>query len=125
MIDDNIDVYPESGPDSEEKQMGALVHILGFCYYIVPGIGGVLGPLILWIMKKDESAYIDEHGREAVNFQISMLIYTIITAFLCLFLIGFLILPVLALVQIICTILAAIKASEGSYYRYPLTIRFL
>lgn len=87
--------------------------------------GHVLAPLIVWLLKRDESPEIDAHGKEALNFQISMLIYNAIAAVFCLVLIGFLILPVLWVLNAIFVIIAAIKASDGQLYRYPLTIRFL
>ena len=87
--------------------------------------GHVLAPLIVWLLKRDESPEIDAHGKEALNFQISMLIYNIIAGVFCLVLIGFLILPVLWVLNAVLVIIASIKASDGELYRYPLTIRFL
>ena len=87
--------------------------------------GHVLAPLIVWLLKRDESPEIDAHGKEALNFQISMLIYNAIAAVFCIVLIGFLILPVLWVLNALFVIIAAIKASDGELYRYPLTIRFL
>ena len=66
-----------------------------------------------------------EHGREAVNFQISMLIYAIISAFLFYLCIGFVLLPLVGILDIIFLIIAAIKANNGEHYRYPITIRFI
>ena len=87
--------------------------------------GHVLAPLIVWLLKRDESPEIDAHGKEALNFQISMLIYNAIAAVFCIVLIGFLILPILWVLNAVFVIIAAIKASDGELYRYPLTIRFL
>ena len=87
--------------------------------------GHVLAPLIVWLLKRDESPEIDAHGKEALNFQISMLIYNIVAGVFCLVLIGFLILPVLWVLNAVFVIIAAIKAGDGELYRYPLTIRFL
>ena len=87
--------------------------------------GHVLAPLIVWLLKREESPEIDAHGKEALNFQISMLIYNAIAAVFCIVLIGFLILPVLWVLNAVFVIIAAIKASDGELYRYPLTIRFL
>ena len=87
--------------------------------------GHVIPPLIVWLLKRDESPEIDAHGKEALNFQISMLIYNIIAGVFCLILIGFLILPILWVLNAVLSIIAAIKASDGELYRYPLTIRFL
>ena len=87
--------------------------------------GHVLAPLIVWLLKRDESPEIDAHGKEALNFQISMLIYNAVAAVFCLVLIGFLILPLLWILNAVFVIIAAIRASDGRLYRYPMTIRFL
>ena len=87
--------------------------------------GHVLAPLIVWLLKRDESPEIDAHGKEALNFQISMLIYNVIAGVFCIVLIGFLLLPLLWILNAVFVIIAAIKASDGELYRYPLTIRFL
>ena len=76
-------------------------------------------------MKRDESPEIDAHGKEALNFQISMLIYNAVAAVFCLVLIGFLLLPLLWILNAIFVIIAAIQASDGKFYRYPMTIRFI
>ena len=95
--------------------LGVFVHFPG---HLIP-------PLVVWLAKRDESPEIDAHGKEAVNFQLSMLIYNLIAAVFCLVLIGFLILPILWVLNAVFSIIAAIKASDGELYRYPLTIRFL
>src|SRR6186713_2321224 len=87
--------------------------------------GHLLAPLIVWLMKRDESPEIDAHGKEAVNFQISMLIYNAIAAVFCLILIGFFFLAVLWVLNAVFVIIASVQASEGKFYRYPFTIRFI
>ncbi|MDQ6808164.1 MAG: DUF4870 domain-containing protein [Verrucomicrobiota bacterium] len=87
--------------------------------------GHLLGPLIVWLLKRDDSAEIDAHGKEALNFQISMLIYNLIAGVFCLVLIGFFFLAVLWVVNAVFVIIAAIQASDGKFYRYPMTIRFI
>ncbi len=87
--------------------------------------GHVLGPLIVWLAKRDESPELDAHGKEAVNFQLSMLLYTVIAGVFCLVLIGFVLLPLLWVANAVFVIIASIKASDGKLYRYPLTIRFI
>ena len=87
--------------------------------------GHVLGPLIVWLAKRDESPEIDAHGKEALNFQISMLIYNVIAAVFCLILIGFVFLAILWVLNAVLCIIAAIQASDGKFYRYPMTIRFI
>ena len=87
--------------------------------------GHLLPPLIIWLIKRDSSPDIDAHGKEAVNFQISMLIYNAIAAVFCLVLVGFVFLAVLWILNAIFVIIAAIQASDGKFYRYPMTIRFI
>jgi uncharacterized protein len=87
--------------------------------------GHLLGPLIVWLAKRDDSPEIDAHGKEALNFQISMLIYNVVAAVFCLILIGFAFLAVLWVLNAVLVIVAAIQASEGKFYRYPMTIRFI
>jgi uncharacterized Tic20 family protein len=87
--------------------------------------GHVLGPLIVWLAKRDDSPEIDAHGKEALNFQLSMLIYTVVAAMFCLVLIGFVFLAILWVLNAVFVIIACMKASDGELYRYPMTIRFL
>jgi uncharacterized Tic20 family protein len=93
--------------------------------FFVPWAGHILGPLIVWLAKRDDSPEIDTHGKESLNFQISMLIYNVIAAVLCLVLIGFVILGILHILNLVLVIVASIQASEGKLYRYPLTIRLI
>jgi uncharacterized Tic20 family protein len=99
---------------------------------VVPGAGHIVGPLIIWLLKRADSSAIDEHGKESLNFQISMLIYTAalaVAAFILMFvLIGFLLMPLLAVLyvaDIVVVIIASLKASEGQLYRYPFTLRLI
>lgn len=87
--------------------------------------GHLLGPLIVWLVKRGDSPEIDAHGKEALNFQISMLIYNVVAAVFCLILIGFVFLAILWVVNAVLVIIASIQASDGKFYRYPMTIRFI
>ncbi len=91
----------------------------------MPWAGHILGPLIVWLAKRRDSPEIDEHGKESLNFQISMLIYNVIAGVLCLVLVGFVILAILHILNLVLVIVASIQASEGKFYRYPLTIRLI
>ncbi len=88
-------------------------------------LANIIVPLIIWSMKKGDDPFIDEQGRESINFQITLLIYGIISAVLILVLIGIVMLIVVYLFGIICVIIASIRANSGEPYRYPLTIRLL
>jgi uncharacterized protein len=87
--------------------------------------GHILGPLIVWLAKRDDSPEIDAHGKESLNFQISMLLYNAIAIVFCLVLIGFVLLPILWVLNAVFVIVASIQASDGKFYRYPMTIRFI
>jgi uncharacterized Tic20 family protein len=94
--------------------------------HLTPLFGfGFIGPLIIWLIKRDEDAFVEEHSREALNFQISVLIYAIVSGLLILVLIGLLLLPVLVIFWFVASIVAAIKTANGQAFRYPLTIRFV
>ena len=96
--------------------------LLGLFFHF---LGHIFGPLIVWLVKRGESAEIDSHGKESLNFQLSMLIYDAVAAILCLVLIGFPILVLLWVLNTVFVIIASVKASEGQLYRYPFTIRFI
>lgn len=134
MNDDNPFITPESAPspvgaepspsDKNENTLGIVCHLLALAAFVVP-FGGILGPLILWLVKRADSPYLDAVGKEAVNFNISWTIYIIVAALSMFVLIGFLLMPLVGLVWLIFVIMAAIKASEGKFHRYPLTIRLI
>jgi uncharacterized Tic20 family protein len=92
---------------------------------VVPAIGSVIAPLVIWQIKKDEFEFVDDQGKEAVNFQISILIYALVAGLLCFACIGFFLLPAVYIFDLIFLLIAGIKANNGEHYRYPLTIRFI
>lgn len=110
---------------SDERMWAMLCHLSSFAYFVVPPIGGVLGPLAVWLIKKDEYPLVDDQGKEALNFQISILIYTVVSAVLILAIIGIPLLIAVTIFDIVVTIIAAIKANGGEFYRYPLTMRLV
>jgi len=116
---------PPTGPDQDSRRWAMITHLSALIAYVGVPFGHIAGPLILWIIKKDRSPFIDDQGKEAVNFQISMTIYALISAALTLVLIGFVLLAILVVLDIILIIIAAVQANSGQAYRYPLTIRFL
>jgi len=88
-------------------------------------LGHIFGPLIVWLLKRGDSPEIDAYGKESLNFQLSMLIYDAVAAILCVVLIGIPILIALWVLNTVFVIIASVKASEGKFYRYPFTIRFI
>jgi len=120
----------QEGPGSKEvnkdARMWAMIcHLSALAGLVVPVVGCIVGPLIVWQIKKEEFPFVDEQGKEAVNFQISMLIYGVVAALLIFACIGTVLLPAVALVDLIFLLIAAVKANDGYHYRYPLTIRFI
>jgi uncharacterized Tic20 family protein len=125
--------YPPPPPPAPVN-VSAIANVRTWCAFIhasaLLGVllhfpGHLLGPLILWLIKRGDAPELDAHGKEAVNFQISMLIYNVVAAIFCLILVGFVFLVVLWILNTIFVIIAAIQASDGKFYRYPMTIRFI
>jgi uncharacterized Tic20 family protein len=112
------------GGSNDERLWAMLCHLSTFAGYFVP-VGNILGPLIVWLVKKDQYPLVDDQGKEALNFQISVTIYLVISVVLCFVLIGFVMLIALAIFDLVVTIMAAVQANSGVYYRYPMCIRLI
>ena len=107
-----------------DRQLAMLTHLLALANYVAfPA--GLIAVLVLWLVKKDDSPPLDRVGREVLNFNLSMLLYGIVSVILVFVLIGIGLLIALWVFGLVVTIIAAVRASDGHYYRYPLTIRFL
>lgn len=113
------------GIPEQARTWAMACHLMALSGVIVQGIGFVLGPLITWLIKKDDHPFIDEQGKEALNFQITMLLAIIVSAFLCFIFIGFILLPVIVIGDVVFTVIASLKAKEGEHYRYPFAFRFI
>lgn len=116
---------PTPSTSSDVRTWCVLCHasaLLGLFFHF---LGHILGPLIVWLLKRGESPEIDAHGKESLNFQISMLIYDAIAAILCIVFIGIPILIALWILNTVLVIIASVKAGEGKFYRYPITIRLI
>ena len=100
------------------KNMALLCHLLGFftCF---------IGPLIVWLIKKDDDPYIDQQGKEALNFQITVTIASIAGGILSVVCIGLLLLAAVGILDIIFVIMACVASSKGQAYRYPVSIRLI
>lgn len=110
--------------DANDKNLGMISHLIALSGLIIP-FGNIIGPLVIWLTQKEKSPWIDFHAKESLNFQITLSIAMLIGAVLILFLIGFILLPILAVFWLVMVIVASIKASEGVAYRYPFTLRLL
>lgn len=108
----------------QERTWGMFCHLSALAAFIFP-FGNIFGPLIVWLVKKDESPFVDDQGKESLNFQISFTIYCIFAAILGVILIGFILLIALGIAFLILVIIASVKANEGEEFRYPFTIRLI
>ena len=102
-----------------------LVHAIALIGFFVPVGGHIVGPLAIWLAKRHDAPELDAHGKESVNFQISMLIYNAIAGILCLVLIGFVALAVLHILNVVFVVIASIQASDGRLFRYPISLRLV
>lgn len=109
---------------NDERNWAMFCHLASFSGAIIP-FGHVVGPLILWSMKKNDSELVDREGKKSINFQLSMSLYFFISALLLIVGIGVLLLIGLALLNLIFVILAIVKTLNGEDYQYPLSINFL
>ncbi len=107
--------------------MAMLVHLLPLFGFMVPGLNIVI-PLVIWLMKRDRSLYIEHHARESLNFQITITLLATLWFILKLLLVGFLLLPlvpVIIVVVLVFMVRAAMKAGSGEFYRYPVSLRLV
>ncbi len=116
---------PSTEVSKDARMWAMFCHLAGLCAFIIPAVGNIVGPLILWQIKKDEYPFVDEQGKEALNFQISMTIYALISAVLIVVCIGVFLLVAIAIVDLVFLLIAAVKTNNGQAYRYPLSIRFI
>jgi len=113
--------------NKDARMWAMFCHLGGLAGLIpmTPVFGSIIAPLVIWQIKKDEFEFVDEHGKEALNFQISILIYALAAGLLCFVCIGLILLPVVYLLDLIFLLIAAVKSNNGEHYRYPLCIRFI
>ncbi len=111
-------------PDKDARIWAMMCHLVAFSGYLIP-FGNLIGPLVIWALKRNESPFIDDQGKEAINFQITMSIAALVSTALTFVLIGFLLLAILCIYNLVLVIVASIKANNGEWYRYPFTIRLV
>lgn len=99
-------------------------HLSATAGFIIP-FGNVLAPLALWLAKREKYPLVDDQGKESLNFQLSIMLYSLVGFVLIFIVVGFLLLIVIAFFALIQVIIATISASKGNKYRYPLCIRFI
>ncbi len=120
---------PAPSQNSEERNWAMGCHLSSLSGFIGVPFGNIIGPLVIWLIKKNDSAFINEHGRESLNFHISLWIYGIVSAILWFTVI---LIPLVLLAWaaiyiggVVYSILAAVEASKGNHYRYPFTMRLI
>ena len=114
----------ENQPSKDERTWAMLCHFSAFAGLIFP-FCNFLAPLIIWLIKKEELPFVEDQGKEVLNFQLSMTIYLLISGILCIILIGIPIVIGLVIFCFIITIIAAISANDGKSYRYPINLRLI
>jgi hypothetical protein len=107
-----------------ERNWAMFCHLSAFSGFFFP-FGGIIGPLVCWLTKKDESVWVYINGRDSLNFQLSMLLYMVLAIPLCFIIIGIPIVALLGTIKVICIIIASVKASKGESFKYPLVIPFI
>ncbi|MGB7156519.1 MAG: DUF4870 domain-containing protein [Tepidisphaeraceae bacterium] len=110
--------YVGPAPTKDDNTMAMLCHLLSI-------FTGFLGPLIIWLIKKDQSPFVDDQGKEALNFQLTLLIGYIVGVVTACLIIGYLLIMAVWVVSIIFAIMGTIAANKGVAYRYPINIRFI
>jgi len=109
----------------EARLWAMFCHLAALCGIILPFIGNIVGPIIVWAIRKDRHPFVDDQGKEAINFQITVTIAILISAVLMLALIGFILVPIIFITSLILLIIAGVQANTGVRYRYPINIRFI
>jgi uncharacterized Tic20 family protein len=108
----------------EERNWAMLAHLSALLAFATL-IGGIIGPLVLWLIRKDDMSFAADQAKESLNFQITVFLAGIVCAILMLVLVGCVLLVILCLLDLILIIVAAVKASEGVAYRYPFNLRLI
>ena len=113
-----VETHPEA------RTWGMIAHLSSLAGLVIP-FGNFVGPLIVWLMKKDQMPFVDDQGKESVNFQITVTIAALVAGLTICIGIGLFLLPIVAVAAIVMAIIAGIKANEGVRYRYPFTLRLI
>lgn len=124
MTDETQPIAESGMPGPEARKWALIAHLSGFLGCLIP-FGSLIGPLLVWQLKKDADPFIDDQGKEALNFQISVALAGLVCVLLMVVIIGFLLIWVVIIGAVILMIIAAIKANEGQAYRYPFCWRII
>ena len=121
----NSPATSEAAPTENERTWGMLAHLAALAGLVVPLVGIVVGPLLVWLARRDDSEFVAAHAKEALNFNISVLLGALGCMLLMLVFVGFLFGAALFIAWLVLMLIAAIKASEGHPYRYPFALRLV
>ncbi|HTN67646.1 MAG TPA: DUF4870 domain-containing protein [Burkholderiaceae bacterium] len=108
----------EVGPNRDETNLAMLAHLFGI-------FTGFIGAMVIWLLKKDDSAFVGQEALEALNFQITLMLGYVIAGVLAFLLIGLVLFPILFILNLVFCLMGAISASKGKAYRYPFALRLL
>lgn len=116
---------PGAAPTDNERTWGMLAHLAAFAGLVLPLVGNILGPLLVWYSWRERSTFVGEQALESLNFNISVTIGALVCGLLTLVFLGFLLGAALSVAWLALTLIAAIRASEGVSYRYPFSLRLV
>jgi len=111
--------------EKQERMWGMLCHLGVFAGYVIPFVGHIIVPLAIWLIKKEESEFVDDQGKESLNFQISMTIYLLVSWILFFIVIGVPLMIGLIIFNVVMIIMASVKSINGEKFRYPLSLRLI
>ena len=111
--------------NKDARTWATVCHLSALSAFVGIPLGNILGPLVVWLLKRNDHPFVDDQGKEALNFQISMTIYGIVAGVLVILLVGIALLALVAVADFILVIIASMKANDGERYRYPFTIRLI
>lgn len=111
--------------DPEEKKWGMFAHLSALATFVLPVAGNIIGPLVIYLIKKDEFEFVNDQGKEVLNFQITWSLIFIVSIVLIFVGIGILMLIGFGIAWLVLVVVGSVAASNGQYYRYPFTIKFL
>lgn len=111
--------------EKEARNWAMFCHLSALAGCIIPFVGNVIGPLVVWLLKKDEASIIDREGKKSLNFQISLTIYFVAAFILTFVAIGVVLLPAVGIFGLVMVIVAAVKTSNGENFKYPLSFNFV
>jgi uncharacterized Tic20 family protein len=125
MTDVNMPGAAAPEVTENERTWGMLAHLSALAGVVAPLVGCVLGPLVVWLGRRDQSSFVDGQAKEALNFNITVFLASMVCCLLMLVFIGFILIAALYIAWLVMTLIGAIRASEGIAYRYPYSLRLV